>query len=150
MKSEIIHGCWLAWQSKQSISLRGRSQGDMLFPRLFCLYSQVCDSVHKRPKGRQAITHGFQIGPNCIFCSNVVWGKWTQKTFFNARRGFCGRWSRRVNTTYLPSQSKHNGAQKVRYKSEPKSHRGVLAIIVCTSLQNIPDTFQTMNEWTDE
>lgn len=47
MNREIIQGHLLAWQSKLNISLSARSQGDMLFPSL-CLYSQVCDSVHKK------------------------------------------------------------------------------------------------------
>lgn len=47
MNREIIQGHWLAWQSKLNISLSARSQGDMLFSSP-CLYSQVCESVHKK------------------------------------------------------------------------------------------------------
>lgn len=49
MNREIIRGRWLAGQSKQSISLCGWSQGDMLFPSP-CLHSQVCDSNTKDQK----------------------------------------------------------------------------------------------------
>lgn len=47
MNREITQGHWLARQSKLNISLSARSQGDMLFSSP-CLYSQVCDSVHKK------------------------------------------------------------------------------------------------------
>lgn len=50
-----------------------------------CVYSQVCDSVHKRLKGLQAIRHGSKIGSNWHFSSNVI-GKMDQNLACSEKR----------------------------------------------------------------